>query len=192
MELKGLVQSLLKLSPPNIVLVRLREELSYFDLISLLLRRIIGERNQPVVFVTGSRPANNLVEKLRSHGFDAKTFLARRMLIIVDCLSRSVAAPKIEGVLFVSSPSDLGELQLYIERAFRRISPKGSTAWLLMDGLATFLIFNGTSRVLQFLIFLTGRLRALGHYGVIFSYTSGLEDEIQNVIRQYVDVVFEV
>lgn len=192
MEVNDLVFNLLSLSPPAIVLMRLSRENIFFNLLSELLRQVMEKKRQSVVFVAGSRPANNLIEKLQSHGFNAKEFLSKNNMIIVDCLSRSVAAPRIEGALFVSSPSDLGELQLYIERAFRKIASKGKIAWLFIDGLATFLIFNGVSRVLQFLIFLTSRLRALGYYGVIFSYATGLEDEIQNIIRQYVDIVFEV
>ena len=157
-----------------------------------LLSEIIYVHDHRVIMILGNRPVSNVVERLSRFNFNINEAIEKKKILFIDCLTRSVAGSRIKGALFISSPRDLSELQLSIERAFRLLDTQKRRVWLILDGLSTFLIFNGTTRVLQFLIFLTNRLRVLGHNGIIFYYESELEKQLENVIRQYVDAVHEV
>ncbi len=56
-----------------------------------------------------------------------------------------------------------------------RIKGKDGPGWLLLDSIATLLVFNSPDSLLEFLHFLLGRLRVLGFDGVV-SNESGFSD----------------
>jgi len=179
------------LSAYNVILVKVNDLERVHELLAGLLKRIIWYRNLTAIILLGSRPAEDVMRKLDEHGFQVSKAIREGRLLLIDSLTKSIGGLPVRGTLYVSSPSDLNELQLNVEKGLRRSRAKRRKACLLIEGLSTFLIFNTANKVLQFLIFLIGRLRALDYYCLIFHYGSELEARIENVVKQYVDRVYE-
>ena len=192
MSVRELVNDVTSLATPSIVLIRIPDEIQVLDAIASMLKRLVEERGHKALLILGNRSAGNFMEGLRTYGFVIERAVRQKKLLFIDCLTRSVGGPRVEGALFVSSPSDLSEVSLLMERGFRILEAKPNETWLMIDGLATFIIFNGMRRVLQFLIYTTNRLRTRRYYGVVLYYGSELEKQLENTIRQYVDRIYEV
>jgi len=139
------------------------------------------------VYVSSNRPANNLIEKVKDYGYDLKKDLEKGRIWIVDLVSKNVGDAEVSGVIYVSSASELSATQMAIEKAINRIKGRDGPGWLLLDSIATLLVFNSPDSLLEFMHFLLGRLRVLGFDGVIFTVREGIDAKVIATIRQFCD-----
>jgi len=139
------------------------------------------------VYVSSNRPANNLIEKVKDYGYDLKKDLEEGRVWVVDLVSKNVGDAEVNGVIYVSSASELSATQMAIEKAINRIKGRDGPGWLLLDSIATLLVFNSPDSLLEFMHFLLGRLRVLGFDGVIFTVREGIDAKVISTIRQFCD-----
>ncbi|MCW3984854.1 MAG: hypothetical protein NWE91_00335 [Candidatus Bathyarchaeota archaeon] len=139
------------------------------------------------VYVSSNRPANNLIEKIKDYGYDLKKPLEEGRVWVVDLVSKNVGDAEVNGVIYVSSASELSATQMAIEKAINRIKGRDGPGWLLLDSIATLLVFNSPDSLLEFMHFLLGRLRVLGFDGVIFTVREGIDAKVIATIRQFCD-----
>ena len=190
-SIRNALQKLDKLPARSTVLIQVGSDLPILRIHASVLSFLI-ERGFACIYINSMRPAFDLIDRFDFYSFKAREALMNGKLAIVDVISRSVEAPEMPNTVYISSPSDLSELQLGIERALSLISAEPGKTWLVLDGLSTLLVFNSTGGVMQFLIFFIGRLRALEFYGALFLFREGLEKDLESVIKQYVDIVVEI
>jgi len=144
------------------------------------------------VYVSSNRPTNNLIEKVEGYGYDLKKGLEEGRVWVVDLVSKNVGAAEVGGVIYVSSASELSATQMAIEKAVNRIKGRDGPGWLLLDSIATLLVFNSPDSLLEFLHFLLGRLRVLGLDGVIFTVREGIDTKVISTIRQFCDAIIKL
>jgi len=191
-SIKNALQKFDKLPARSTVLIQVGSDLPILRIHASVLSFLI-ERGFACIYIDSMRPAFDLIDRFDFYSFKAREALMSGKLAIVDVISRLVdLAPEMPNTVYISSPSDLSELQLGIERALSLISAEHGKTWLVLDGLFTLLVFNNTGGVMQFLIFFIGRLRALKFYGALFLFREGLEKDLESVIKQYVDIVVEI
>jgi len=142
--------------------------------------------------VSSNRPTNNLIEKVKDYGYGLKGDLEKGRVWVVDLVSKSVGDDEVDGVTYVSSASELSATQMAIENAMNRIKGKDGQGWLLLDSIATLLVFNSPDSLLEFLHFLLGRLRVSGFDGVILTVREGIELKVISTIRQFCDAIIKL
>lgn len=175
-----------KVSPRSITVVEYPIEENQIKLVAdyLEFKERIGSYG---IYVSSNRPVNNLIEKVKDHGYDLKKALEEGRVWVVDLVSKSVGDCEISGVIYVSSASELSATQMAIERAINKIKRNDRQCWLLLDSITTMLVFNSPDSLLEFLHFLIGRLRVLGFNGVIFVVREGIEVKVVATIKQFCD-----
>ena len=190
-KVQKLVDKILRRRSPSISLIKVNDADVLYTL-ARITKTLLGYKEHNVIFVLTNRPVDAVLDMLDSHGLEVLNAIRDKRLIFIDCLTRPTGGVLTKHALYVSSPGDLSELELTIERAIKMLVSKGKRIWLILDGLATLLLFNGAPCLLQFLVFTVSRLRALNSYGVILFYNSELERPLEGVLRQYVDEIFEL
>ena len=144
------------------------------------------------VYVSSNRPTNNLIEKVEDYGYNLKKGLEEGRVWVVDLVSKNVGDAEVGGVIYVSSASELSATQMAIEKAVNRIKRNNGPGWLLIDSIATLLVFNSPDSLLEFLHFLLGRLRVFGFDGVIFTVREGIDSKVISTIRQFCDAIIKL
>lgn len=115
------------------------------------------------IYVSSTRPAKNLIEKVEARGFNMEKGLKTGNLCIVDLLSTILEYPKAAGsILYVPSPSDLSAIQMAIEKALEGKNVEEGKGWLILDSMVTLLVFNSIATLLEFIRFLTSKAKTLG------------------------------
>jgi len=187
----GVEKKLADVSPQSIVILEFPAEQNQMKLAADFLE-FKGKTGSYGVYVSSNRPTNNLIEKLKDHGYDLKNDLEKGRIWIVDLVSKNVGDAEVSGVIYVPSASELSATQMAIETAINRIEGRDGSGWLLLDSIATLLVFNSPDSLLEFLHFLLGRLRVLGFDGIIFTVREGIEMKVISTIRQFCDAIIEL
>lgn len=182
-------EKLASISNGSIVILEFPAEASQIKLAAELLK-LKEKSNSCGIYVSSNRPSSNLIEKITAHGYDLKKALEDEHVVIVDLVSKNVSDSEVEGVIYVSSASELSATQMAIEKAVKRIKDKDG--WILLDSIATLLVFNSPDSLLEFLHFLIGRLRVLGMDGAIFTVREGIDAKVIATTRQFCDAIVEL
>lgn len=179
------------ISPASVVIMEFPAEVNQTKLAAefLKFKEKIGSSG---VYVSSNRPTSNLIEKFKEHGYDLKKALEEGRVRVVDLVSKNVGDAEVEGVIYVSSASELSATQMSIEKAITRIKDKNGPGWLLLDSIATLLVFNSSDSLLEFLHFLLGRLRVMKFDGIIFTVREGIESKTISTIRQFCDEIIKL
>jgi archaellum biogenesis ATPase FlaH len=187
----GIEEMLTNISSGSIMILEFPAETNQVKLVSEFLK-FKRKTNSYGVYVSTNRPTNNLIEKVRDYGYDLKEDLDKGRVWIVDLISRNVGNGELKGVIYVSSASELSATQMAIEKAMTQIKENGGQGWLLLDSIATMLVFNSPNSLLEFLHFLLGRLRVLGFDGLIFTVREGIDEKVISTIRQFCDAIIKL
>jgi archaellum biogenesis ATPase FlaH len=182
-------EKLRSVPPKSIVIVEASPEKDQMKLISDFLKL---KQDDNGIFVSSNRPTSDLIEKLATYHVDLKKSLETGKTCVIDLVSRSVGAGEVCGCIYASSPSELSAAQMAIEKAFENERDKASRMWLLLDSLATLLVFNSAGALLHFLHFLIGRLRVLQFDGVFFTVEGSVDERTLSTIKQFCDMVIRV
>lgn len=184
-------EKLAGISAGSIVILEFPAEESQVKLAAEFLK-IKEKSNSYGVYVSSNRPSSNLIKKIKDYGYDLKKALEEGHVLVVDLVSKNVSDSEIKGVIYVSSASELSATQMAIEKAVKRIEGKNGSGWLLLDSIATLLVFNSPDSLLEFLHFLIGRLRVLGMDGVIFTVHEGIDSKVIATTRQFCDAIIKL
>lgn len=187
----GIEDKLANVSPGSIVILEFPAEENQIKLAAEFLK-FKEKAGSYGVYVSSNRPTNNLIEKVKDCGYDLKKGLEEGRVWVVDLVSRNVGDAEVKGVIYVSSASELSATQMAIEKAVNRIKDSDGHGWLLLDSIATLLVFNSPDSLLEFLHFLLGRLRVLGFDGIIFTVREGIEVKVISTIRQFCDEIVKL
>ena len=144
------------------------------------------------MYVSSNRPTNNLIAKVKGYGYDLKKGLEEGRVCVVDLVSKSVDAAEVDGVVYVSSASELSATQIAIEKAVKQIKGNNVPGWILIDSIATLLVFNSPDSLLEFLHFLLSRIRVLEFDGIIFTMREGIDINVIATIRQFCDEIIKL
>jgi archaellum biogenesis ATPase FlaH len=184
----GIEEKLANVSPGSIVILEFPAEENQIKLAADFLK-FKEKTGSYGVYVSSNRPTNNLIEKVKDYGYDLKKALEDGRVWVVDLVSKNVGDSEVKGVIYVSSASELSATQMAIEKAINRIKGRDGSGWLLLDSIATLLVFNSPDSLMEFFHFLLGRLRVLGFDGIIFTVREGIEVKVISTIRQFCDEI---
>jgi len=187
----GIEDKLANVSSGSIVILEFPAEMNQIKLAAEFLK-VKEKTGSYGVYVSSNRPTNNLMEKVKGYGYDLKKGLEEGRVWVVDLVSKNVGDAEVSGVIYVSSASELSATQMAIEKAVNRIKDRNGPGWLLLDSIATLLVFNSPDSLLEFLHFLLGRLRVLGFDGVIFTVREGIDAKVISTIRQFCDEIIKL
>lgn len=187
----GLEEKLANVPPRSIVVLEVSAEENQMKLVAEFLKSK-EKTGSYGVYVSSNRPTTNLVEKVTDYGYDLKKALDEGRVCVVDLVSKSLGETEMNGVICVSSASELSATQLAIEKAVKRIESKDGSGWFLLDSIATLLVFNSPDSLLGFLHFLLGRLRVLKLSGIIFATHEGIETKVVTTIKQLCDATLKL
>jgi KaiC/GvpD/RAD55 family RecA-like ATPase len=183
-----LEDKLKRIAPKSVVLIEVPANENLMRTIAGFLRY---RQNGKGIYISSNRPTEDLLEKLKVHGFNLRESLDTEKMCVIDLVSKSVGSNEVKGSINVASPSELSATQMAFEKAVE-LNGKTDDSWLLIDSLSTLLVYNSQGALLHFLHFLVGRLRVLGFDGAIFTVEGSVEGNILSTVRQFCDDVIEV
>jgi len=184
----GLEAKLANVSSGSIVILEFPTEENQIKLAAEFLK--FKEKNGSFgVYVSSNRPTNNLIAKVKDYGYDLKKGLEEGHVCVVDLVSSNVDDAEVDGVVYVSSASELSATQMAIEKAVKKIESNSVPGWILLDSIATLLVFNSPDSLLGFLHFLLNRIRVLEFDGIIFTVREGIDSKVIATIRQFCDEI---
>ena len=187
----GIEEKFAKISSGSVVILEFPAEENQIKLAAQFLK-FKEKTGSYGVYVSSNRPTNNLIEKVKGYGYNLEKALEEGRIWVVDLVSKNVGDHEVSGVIYVSSASELSAMQMAIERAVNQIKNIDGPGWLLLDSIATLLVFNNPDSLLEFLHFLLGRLRVLKFDGVIFTVREGIEAKVIATIRQFCDTIIKL
>ena len=126
---------------------------NYSDLIQALFERIHSDPEEAWVYVTVTKPYENLIKQFEFLSTD-------KNIKIVDCISRVAGISKpASNCVFLESPSMLEKLGLEIINIFKEVDDKVSK-YLVMDSLSNLIIYNDPELVTEFFYQMINKTRA--------------------------------
>ena len=126
---------------------------NYSDLIQALFERIHSDPEEAWVYVTVTKPYENLIKQFEFLSTD-------KNIKIVDCISRVAGISKpASNCVFLESPSMLEKLGLEIINIFKEVDDKVSR-YLVMDSLSNLIIYNDPELVTEFFYQMINKTRA--------------------------------
>ena len=126
---------------------------NYSDLIQALFERIHSKPEEAWVYVTVTKPYENLTRQFEFLSTD-------KNIKIIDCISRVAGISKpAPNCIFLESPSMLEKLGLEIINIFKEVDDKVSK-YLVMDSLSNLIIYNDPELVTEFFYQMINKTRA--------------------------------
>jgi len=126
---------------------------NYSELIQALFERIHSDSEDAWVYVTVTKPYENLVRQFPYIATD-------KNIKIIDCISRAAGISKpATNCVFIESPSMLEKLGLEIINLFKEVDPEVNK-YLIMDSLSNLIIYNDPDLVTEFFYQMINKTRA--------------------------------
>ena len=120
-------------------------------------------KGEPCVFVATNEPPLEILNSMKSFGFEADLYKLNGLFRIVDCYSWRTGGPSSTDWV-VTNPGDLAVISMTIENALRGLS----NVRLVFDsitGLTSICSYNPTFFA-KFLQIITAKIRALNGYAI--------------------------
>jgi len=187
----GFIDKLADISSGSIVILELPPEENQIKRIAELLKYKMKSHRYGI-FISANRPINNLIKKVKEYGYDFEKDLKNGRIWLIDSISKNVGDSEIEEAVYVSSPSDIPTIKMEIERALSWIKGKKGEDWIILDSLATLLIFNDPEALLKFIHYLFGKIRVLGLDAFIFTLNEGIDLKVRTTIKQLSDSIIKM
>jgi len=126
---------------------------NYSDLIQALFERIHSAPEEAWVYVTVTKPFENLTKQF--------TFLSTdKNIKIIDCISRAAGISKPDpNCIFLESPSMLEKLGLEIINIFKEVDDS-TPKYLVFDSISNLMIYNDPELVTEFFYQMINKTRA--------------------------------
>lgn len=139
---------------------------NYSELIQALFERIHSDSSEAWVYVTVTKPYENLTKQFPYIATD-------KNIKVVDCISRAAGISKpAPNCIYIESPSMLEKLGLEIINIFKEVDAK-TNKYLVIDSLSNLIIYNDPELVTEFFYQMINKTRA----NDIHIITLALEEE---------------
>lgn len=163
------------------VVLILVSAVNYLQVSFEVLDYILNKRNIPGIYITVSRPYNNMVKVLEENGIDVKK------IFFIDAITQTAGGnpERKEGVLFVASPQNLTDISIALSEALEAM--KVPDKFLFLDSLSTLLIYNNPETVTKFSHFLASKIRLGDLKGIFLSMEIEADERLIATLSQFVD-----
>jgi len=171
-----------KIKEQDIVLLISKPE-NYSKLILNLLNFFLVKMKLFGVYVTINKPFDSLRTWLEKNGIDVDK------LFFIDAVTRTVSEKSMltEKCLFISSPTNLTDLSISLTQILE--NPKPEKKFILIDSLSTLLVYNSSETVLQFVHFISSRIRMTRILGVFLCLEEEKSKKVISSLSQFCDKV---
>ncbi|MFH1404003.1 MAG: hypothetical protein ABIH11_07030 [Candidatus Altiarchaeota archaeon] len=131
--------------------------------VSALLENLIKEKGMGGVYISVSRPYDDIIELIEESGSDSSN------VFFVDCISQMAGKlPEgAENVVFVENPGSLEEVSMFLDRMLGKVQTEKK--FLFLDSLSSLLIYNNDKSVKEFTHFMINKMRLEKISGIILS-----------------------
>jgi KaiC/GvpD/RAD55 family RecA-like ATPase len=154
-----------------------------------LLGAVTRAYGHPFAITTTDTPAQltAIYRRLVSEGDDL------RELVVIDCLPNRSPQETDENVYAAGSPGDLSGIAMAVSDAFEDTPGRENDGpRLLVDNLATLLLYANVETVTRFVHALMGRVTQQGGILVSTLDTDGIDDQERQALSRLFDSVLEV
>lgn len=171
-----------KIKEQDIVLLITKPE-NYSKLILNLLNFLLVKMKLFGIYVTINKPFDSLSAWLEKNNIDVNK------LFFIDAVTRTVAERSVltEKCLFISSPTNLTDLSISLVQILK--NPKPEKKFILLDSLSTLLIYNSPETVLQFVHFISSRIRMSRILGMFLCLEEEKSKKVISSLSQFCDKV---
>ena len=149
---------------------------NYSDLIEALFSYMHENPDEAWVYVTVSKPYENLVKQF-------KHLLNDKHIKVIDCISRAAGISKpTENSIYIESPSMLEKLGLEIMNVFKEVDEKVHK-YLIIDSLSNLMIYNDPELVTEFFYHMINKTRAKDIHMISLALEEdGMEKHINKLV----------
>jgi len=171
-----------KIKEQDIVLLISKPQ-NYSKLILNLLNFLLVKRKLFGIYITVNKPFDSLRTWLKKNGIDVDK------LFFIDAVTRTIAerAMLTEKCLFISSPTNLTDLSISLAQILK--NPKPEKKFILLDSLSTLLIYNSPETVLQFVHFISSKMRMSRILGLFLCLEEEKSKKVISSLSQFCDKV---
>ncbi|VVB55368.1 Uncharacterised protein [uncultured archaeon] len=167
-----IAMSLTDVSPTSILVVS-ADSGDHLDVISSAVETFVKKNGYGCLYVSISRPYEQLTLTLESKGIPTKE------IQFIDCIS-TMAGKKPEtrpaNAIFIDNPGNLEEVSLYMDKTLAKI--KNEKKVVILDSITSFLIYNNPRSVEEFTHQLISKIRLASVAGIILNLHSKDSDEL--------------
>lgn len=144
-----------------------------------VVKALVSEQNIPGVYVTLNKPCDILQRNFAASGIDI------RLVIYIDCTSRTEGSKKANNCLYIGSPEKLSDMSIAIDQAVKALQT--DEKFVIFDSLNTLSIFNKPATVARFIHFLTGKIREWKVKGIIITLEKETDPALLDELTQFSD-----
>lgn len=183
--LKSKSKTLLSDLPPKGVVLLSTNNLNYSK-VNLELLKLIEKKKAYGIYITINRPYSSIIQTLY------KKKISYKNIYFIDTITETAGGEplKSEKVLYMSSPISLTDLGVAIDEMLHLLKDKGDV-YLILDSVSMLLIYNNKASVVEFIHFITSKLRILNINGVLINIEEQ-NKEINAVLMQFCDKEIKV
>jgi hypothetical protein len=147
------------------------------------LKILVNELQYTCIYITLSRPYQDLDKLLNSKGINTKS------IYYIDAISQlyGTAEKPTNRCAYVSGPLDIDSITNTMRKSMQQLPNKKC---VFLDSITTVLLYNSLSRTIRFSKFLTQNLKSLGVDGVMVSIAKGPATE--SLIKELTPLCDEV
>ena len=154
----------------------------HWEVTTSALGYLLQDHSKKGIYVGVTSSCDDLREHLRGQRVpDADLF-------VIDTIGKSAGANHMrqENCIMLDAPSNLTDIAIAIDKHVH------GRDFLFLDSLPTMFLYNPPQSVAKFIHFLTVKLKSLNIGAIIISLSKYSEEEIQNLVLQFMDNVIEV
>lgn len=145
----------------------------------------LTEKQTPGVYVTLSKPYDNILKTMQNKGIDT------RLIIFIDAVTETAGGElrKEKNCLYIGSPEKLSDISIAMDQAIRALP--SAKRFLFFDSLSVLLIYSQPKTVARFIHFLAGKMRVWKVRGIIISLRREKDDALIKELVQFCDAKLE-
>lgn len=147
--------------------------------------RQLDARGCATVVISVTLPSVVLTKLFRNEGID----LSR--IYLIDAVTRYSGGEAGESdghCVFISNPGNLTDIGIAMTETLRSM-PDGEKC-VVLDDIATMLLYTSSATFMKFIHFITNRLRLMEVQGILFAVEKGLAPTIEAQLSTFSDSVF--
>ena len=137
------------------------------------------EKEKKGVYVTASRPYKYISKEMQKRNIN------KGSVLFIDCISRMVGDPGDGDCTYVENPASLEEISMYIISLLDKI--ESDKKFLIMDSISTLLIYNNSTAIKEFSMFLINKLRLEGVNGIMVTIEKQTPEELKHLLISMCD-----
>ena len=147
-----------------------------------LVKVLCDDHSLNGIYLTVNKPYDTLISSFNERGIDVNK------LLFIDCVSQKLnPAIELDGkYYFIESPSDLTQLEIYLQKAIADM-PSGEI-FIILDSISTLLVYHKKEIVEKFIHLLATKVRRKKDArGILIAVNSKEEGDFIDCISQFCD-----